>query len=171
MKNQLISLLVIILFTSCHSLKKVQTDSTTTDSIKTETHTTLSKIIDTSKIINTITQMVTIVYDPTCDSARVTINGNTYTGHIKSATTTTTTHTIDKKGITKTAITADKVKIQKITTKIQTKTDIAKDPYRWRWIFGIVIVLAIIIFIIYLQLKPATTTLKPLQFITNLFKK
>ena len=161
----------LFLFSGCHSLKKVQTVSTVRDSLSVKTIRSYSTAIDTSETINTTVQIVTVDYGPGFDSARFTVGPDTYTGRIKSANVTTITRILDKKGITKTDSTINTIKVQKIITTTATKTDAAKDPYRWRWIFGIAIaVLGILVFAFY-QLKPLLTTFKPLTWFTNLFKK
>jgi len=171
MKKIILLLLIAFVFLGCRGLNKVQTNSTIIDSLQVHISKTTSTLSDTSKTTNTITRMVNIIYDPNCDSARVIIGTESYTGKIKSATVTTISKYKDKKGITKTDSSTDEVAIHKINSTTATKTDVAKDPYRWRWIFGIAIVVLAILIFAYYQLKPILTTFKPLAYLKKIFNK
>lgn len=162
MKNLILSLIVIFL-SSCVATKKnvdmMNTSSSVRESLKSQEH-KREKVFDTTKIESgkiTITEID--FYTPTKSDVGVINNAA-----IKSIKQTTIEKSSEQRGENKET---SKSKIQqkeavaiKNDKTSQTRTSPAPDPYRWRYIFYIVTIVAVVL--LYLKRQPLLNWIKKL---------
>lgn len=157
--NIILLIMALFFFSACGSLKK----TTSTENVKIETtdHDSgqVSRYVDTTKTEKGDISIIEVEFYP--GSAKqdsvdqspgkipVIQNGTTkISGSIKSAKITTIKKEAENKGVSKTDSTFNKSSTQNVDKAMSTSKEPAKDPYRWRWILGIIIVVALIGFFI-----------------------
>lgn len=194
----LIILLIISIFSlsRCTTLKSTQATTNTSQTVKQAESKAATITIDTTKISSTTTEIVQLqFYSTSSDSnssfrpkgeisqqtnqsktpqqptpSTLTINNKQFPANIKSATITTITKNTEQKGLSKTDSTTNRTVNKQTTQHTKTITQPAKDPKRFMWIFGILVLVIGIVIFLCIQFKPFFQALHPLDFIKKVFK-
>ena len=159
MKTKILILFIIMVACiSCRPLKQVKSSENLKESVRTAENKAAAVLIDTTKNSSKEVKVVKVEFYPDVANKTdtvatrkqfVTIDGNRYEGSIKTATVTTTSKAKEQKGITKSDSTVVREVFKTTNKQLLSKDSIAKDPYRWRWYLGILIVLSGIGYFIY----------------------
>ena len=163
-------LFLLMLCVGCVANKSV-TKSNRKDSVSTVIHADYHSVIDTTVTRDKNIQIVDILF---CDSIKgdemILIGGQQYKGNIKSAKVTTISKSKINNGIS--IVDSSKLVNKKSSININTidKEEPGQSPYKWLFIaIAILGVLGIIVFA-YNKIKPLLDTLKPLEWIKELFE-
>lgn len=149
------ALVIMISLSGCKSLQKTTATVNSIETVKSDEAKTASIMIDTTKKSNNKIEIVKLEFYPQDSTHQgksdslspgkttpsVTIGNKKFPGNIKSATVTTITSNNEQKGITAVDSSLNRKVDRKADIKTQTTTEPGKDPYRWRWIFGIIVVI------------------------------
>jgi len=157
----LFAVVILISLSGCKSLQKTTATVNSVETVKSSEVKTGSVTIDTTKKSNNKIEIIKLEFYPQDSTHQVKsdslgkttpsviIGNKKFPGNIKSATVTTITSNKEQKGTTAVDSSLNRNVDRKADIKTQTTTEPGKDPYRWRWIFGIMVVIGVAAYFIY----------------------
>lgn len=156
----LIALLIVFVLSSCGTTRKIQSVETISDKRTTEAERTTSTFVDTTKTSTGVISIVEVTFfgdfpeivsdesdsiptgEPRASppaKSTIGVNGISISGDIQSAKITSISNKTTEKGLTASDSTYTSSE-DRLTDTSSKSAEEPKDPYRWKWIFGISVV-------------------------------